>query len=49
LSFLWGQYEDNIDLVIREMLKINLEEVSEDKRKQILIRIGDELGGPGCT
>ena len=49
LSFLWEQYEDNIDLVIREMLKITLEEVSEDKRKQILIRIGEELGGPGCT
>jgi hypothetical protein len=49
LSFLWGQYEDTIDLVIREMLKISLEELSEEKRKQILIRIGDELGGPGCT
>jgi hypothetical protein len=49
LSFLWGQYEDNIDLVIREMLKTSLEELSEEKRNQILIRIGDELGGSGCT
>jgi hypothetical protein len=49
LSFLWGKYEDNIDLLIKEMLKYSLEELSEEKRKQILSRIGDELEGSECT